>query len=121
MRKIDRILAVLIIAITCNSCDEIIYVPDISEEIVQIIAPTNAVSVSAGNVNFNWQIVDEATEYQLQIATPNFAQAPEIGEERLTTRTSFDVELVANEYEWGVRAINAAYETVYTTPSLIVE
>ncbi len=121
MRKINKILAMLVITITCNSCDEIIYVPNITEETVTIIAPTNAVSVSAGNVNFNWEIVDEATEYQLQIATPNFAQASQIVEEQLTTTTSFDVELVANEYEWRVRAINSAYETAYTTHSLTVE
>lgn len=111
----------LIIVITCNSCDEIIYVTDISEESVQIIAPSNGVSISAGNINFNWEIIDEATEYQLQIATPNFEQASQIVEEQLTTTTSFDVELVANEYEWRVRAINSAYETAYTTHSLTVE
>ena len=121
MKNIKYIVAIVVIATTCYSCDEIIYVPDISEESVHIIAPTNAVSVSAGNINFNWEIVDEATEYQLQIATPNFAQASQIVEEQLTTTTSFNVELVANEYEWRVRAINSAYETAYTTNSLTVE
>ncbi len=120
MNTYKKLIVFAVVLTTLFSCSEIIFVKDISEERVAILAPTNTTTLEAGSISFDWEPVDEATEYQLQIATPNFAQAVQIIEEAYTTTTSLVFDLEANEYEWRVKAINSAYETTYTTHSLTV-
>lgn len=121
MKHLKKSILLIAIVLLNHSCGEIIYVPDISQDNVQIIAPTNAVIIEAGTISFNWNPVDDSTEYQVQIATPNFVQASQIVEEQTTTTTSLTFDLEANEYEWRVKAINSAYETTYTTNRFTVE
>ncbi|WP_127019788.1 hypothetical protein [Flagellimonas beolgyonensis] len=58
------------------SCDDILVVPDISEQSVIILAPMDGSALTANSVNFNWETVDEATGYRIQIASPNFPPLP---------------------------------------------
>ncbi|AOW20779.1 hypothetical protein [Urechidicola croceus] len=102
------------------ACDETIFVEDISEETVTIIAPAHEVSLDTGVINFNWETVNEATDYQLQIATPSFDAATQIVVDTLMTTNSLSYELVPNEYQWRVKALNSSFETIYTTSSLTV-
>lgn len=117
---LKKIHFVILFFFTLISCDETVLVYDISEEIVHILAPTNSVEIVEGPINFNWNAVDEATEYQVQIAIPNFAEASQIIAEQLTTTTTYTIELLPNEYEWRVRALNSAYETKFTTKAFSV-
>lgn len=115
-----KIFLFLITAFLMQSCDEIVEVTDISQKTVVILAPTNATTIATGVVNFNWEPVDEATDYQIQIATPNFASATAIIVDSTIGTNSYSTTLEVNEYEWRVRALNSNYETAYTTNSLTI-
>ena len=70
----------VVLCISCFllfSC-EAIFVEDISEKNVQLIAPANNTTVKEGEVVFTWSAVDEAVSYQLQVAAPSFAVASQI-------------------------------------------
>jgi len=103
------------------SCSEIIFEQDISDSYVNILAPTNSTTLTTGNISFNWEAVSDADKYQIQIATPNFANAKQIVLDSLTENTSYVIQLLPNNYEWRVRGVNSAFETAYFTNILYID
>ena len=96
------------------SCEEILFEQDISRETVTLIAPANNTEIEANSVRFNWESIEGATNYEIQIATPNFANANQLVLNTVTDSTFYQVELIENEYQWRVRAQNSGYATAYS-------
>jgi len=102
------------------SCEDIIEVTDISEETVQLISPSDSIAVAQSNVNFAWNEVFEATQYHVQVATPDFENAAQVLVDTLVVVDTsfvsprFNKILEDSEYEWRVKAQNSAYETEFT-------
>ncbi|WP_420553535.1 hypothetical protein [Tenacibaculum aiptasiae] len=121
MNKIKRIakksLALLVFAFF--ACEAIL-LEDISDSVVEIVAPTDKVQVEEGAVNFIWESIADASSYQLQIAKPTFAQASQIVLDTIITKNSFTHTLKIGMYEWRVKAKNSEYETGYTTQGMEV-
>nr|WP_315202917.1 hypothetical protein [uncultured Flavobacterium sp.] len=101
--------------ITFFSCEEIIMEKDISKTEVILIAPAQNGQFYSTGVTFTWGIVADATEYQLQIATPNFANPLQIILDTTIKENSVTQQLPIGNYEWRVRAINSAYNTNYSS------
>lgn len=120
MKVLKYLYIVSVIVIFTISCDDIIFEEDISESNLIILAPTNNASIVSGNISFNWETVTNADKYQIQIATPNFADAIQIVLDSTISKTSFTKQLLANNYEWRVKAVNSAFETSYFTNTLTV-
>ncbi|TCK65002.1 hypothetical protein DFQ05_2214 [Winogradskyella wandonensis] len=114
-------LSILILLFLSVSCDDIIEVPDISNEIVTILAPTDGVTISATSITFNWNAVADAENYRLQIATPTFAEAQQIITDSLTTQLNLNIDLEAGAYQWRIRAENSEYQTAFSTQSFTVQ
>ena len=104
-----------------SSCEEIILEDNISNAIVEVLAPADNSVLNITNVTFTWEPIEYADAYHLQVAVPNFATALQIVEDTLISQTNFSKTLVPEQYEWRVKAINSAYETVYTTQSFRIE
>lgn len=116
-------LLLFLIGISVFSCEEIIEVPDISDQSVEILAPLNNSQINNLNINFNWNSLKNAEQYRFQIADPNFIEADQILVDELinvvdslNTGNNFNYEFTTDgDYEWRVKALNSAYETPYTT------
>ena len=120
MKKIIVILMLLFMF----GCEEIINEQNITYDTIDLLAPSENVILKTGTaITFNWQTLNGATEYQFQIAEPNFNSANQIAMDTLLQRRiDFSIDsLAANTYEWRVKALNSAYETVYTTNGFVVE
>lgn len=96
---------------------------DISDEVITLLAPANNTTFNTTDtINFSWDIVADADNYVIQIATPSFANSTELIENETLTTTSFSISnLTAQDYEWRVKATNADFETDYTTQNFTVE
>lgn len=117
-----RIKTLAIIAtILLYGCSDIVRVEDITDETVNILAPTNNAILNSIDVTFNWGSIEEADEYNIQIANPTFEEALQIVTDSTLTATSFSKTLEIGSYEWRVKAVNSAYETDYTTQSFTIE
>jgi len=124
-----RILVAMAVVFSTSfsSCEDLLEVPDISEESVELLAPSDSTIVVQSNVNFTWNEVFEATQYHVQVAAPSFENAAQIVVDTLLVVDSvyvgpnFKRVLVDSEYEWRVRAQNSAYETEFTTSKFSVE
>jgi len=116
MKKRLLFIAVVLLLSNCES----IFVEDISENPIILLAPSTNSEVANGSVIFTWQGVRDATQYEIQIATPSFANASQIVLDSITTTTLISKDLKLNDYEWRVRAFNSAYNTPYVTNAFTV-
>jgi len=103
------------------SCDDIVGVNDISDETLTILAPTNGSTLIITDVTFSWNSVEDAEQYKLQVATPNFVMANQIILDTLVASTNFSQPLELGNYEWRVRAENSEYQTDYSTQNFTIE
>ncbi|MFS4469620.1 hypothetical protein [Maribacter sp. 2210JD10-5] len=109
------------------SCEDILEVPDISNETVQLVAPAENSIVVQTDVSFSWTEVYEAKSYHVQVATPNFENASQIVMDSIvvvdSTFTSPRITkiLTNNDYEWRIKAINSAYETSFFANRFVVD
>jgi len=116
-----NIISYIIVICFLLSCDDILNVEDISNESVQLLAPTNEATLNNGNLTFTWNPIEGAETYHLQIAQPTFDEALQIVRDTLIDNTNFKDSLGLNTYQWRVRAENTSYSTQYTTNTLTIE
>lgn len=120
INHINKIAIGLIASWGFVSCSDIVEEPDITQEQVIIIAPADQTEVKGNVINFTWELVKDANAYLLQVASPDFDQASQVYVDSLISGTSFAKELLPNDYQWRVKAINSAYETLYSYSSFSV-
>ncbi|SNY99695.1 hypothetical protein [Flagellimonas pacifica] len=102
-------------------CEDILEVPDISNQTVTMYAPLNETVVNDNDVNFNWDKVEDATSYRFQLAAPDFDATQQmvldsIFEVDSLNRVSTQIKqtLINGNYAWRIKAMNSDYQTVYT-------
>jgi len=112
----------LVIVCLCVSCSDIIEVPDISDDSVILIAPVDNATLNMTTVTLFWESVDDAENYRIQIAQPDFENILLLEQDSVVTENSISVQLEAGiTYEWRVRAQNSEYATPYSTYSFTLE
>ncbi|GAB4160265.1 MAG: hypothetical protein Tsb0033_15940 [Winogradskyella sp.] len=116
-----RYLKLLLVTFLLISCEEIIEVVDISNDNVVVLAPTDTSTLTITDINFSWEAIEDAEQYKLQIATPNFESANQIVLDTTITTTNFNQNLELGNYEWRVRAENSDYQTAFSIQSFTIE
>lgn len=116
MKKKILFVAVLFLLSNC----EAIFVENISDQKVILLAPTNNSEVVTGTIEFNWKKNTDAIEYEVQIAKPNFTNTSQIVLDSITTSSVISKILEIGEYEWRVKALNSDFSTNYSTNSFSV-
>lgn len=101
----------LALLVCLYSCDDIIE-QDISDETVTVIYPKNGVQIESNVVNFQWNEVDGADDYRLQVYSTN----QNIVVDTVVSSSHFTLGLLSGNYQWRVRGENFAYETAYSFP-----
>ncbi|MEM9650019.1 MAG: hypothetical protein AAF969_16190, partial [Bacteroidota bacterium] len=76
MRRTILFLAAL--AQIASGCEDILEVPDISAQSVPILAPQDGSVLTTNAVGLNWDTIEDATGYRIQLATPNFENAAQL-------------------------------------------
>lgn len=120
-----RLFFLSICIIACYSCEEIISVPDLTEENIEILAPVDGITLDSNEITFSWNEIAFADQYQIQIATPSFENASaiivdEILEDTDDNLTRFTTVLDAGMYQWRVRGLNSNFETPFSTQNLTI-
>ncbi len=110
----------LLLFVLITACEDIIEVPDISENTVTVLAPTDQAVLNVTTVNFSWNALEDAEMYTLQVATPNFENAAQIVLDSTVASTGFTHALSPNMYQWRLRAENSDFQTTFTTQSFII-
>ena len=123
MKKISYIcIAMLLLFASCDEEGGVIFEVDISDREVLLLSPTQGSNVSTTTVRFDWEHLEDATAYDIQVAQPNFENAAQIlVNQRVDSLTTFQQVLPSDSYEWRVRAVNSAYETPYSAATFTVD
>lgn len=117
MKKIFSIA--MLICLLCGC--EAVFVPDISDQTITLISPTNQAILQEGINALHWESIEDATTYHVQIATPSFVDATQIIFDTLIENTAVDVLLQRGNYQWRVLASNSDYQTAYAISAFVVE
>lgn len=123
MKRLFYSICIILLAI---GCEEIVSVADISEEFIEVLAPSNNAILEEGSITFSWEELEFADQYQLQIATPSFEMANQVildtivGDSTQAVR-NISFNLSPENYQWRIRGLNSEFATSYTTQNLIIE
>lgn len=91
-------------------------VDDLSTLTIKLRAPADNLSITNNNINFWWDELNGAEEYELLIAMPSFDEdeIEALVFEEKTELNKLTVNLDSGRYEWGVRALNLSTQTELT-------
>lgn len=103
------------------SCEEILLEVDITNEVPELLAPTNSSVLPASNILFDWNKVEGASLYRIQIVSPSFDEVDQFLVNELIEETSFSKNLTAGNFEWKITAVNGGYESNQAKASFEVE
>lgn len=122
MRTRTFITAAWIFLFGLVACEDILEVPDISGQSVKLLAPSDGSVLDDNSVNLNWEGVEEATGYSVQVASPNFENAAQILLDSVIEMDTLGYlpnqirqSLFNGNYEWRVKAFNSGFETIYSS------
>jgi len=104
------------------ACEDILEVPDISGKSVKLLAPSDGSVLDDNSVNLNWEGVEEASGYSIQVASPNFENTAQILLDSVIEMDTLGYlpnqisqNLFNGNYEWRVKAFNSGFETIYSS------
>jgi hypothetical protein len=109
MKTVNKIW-LLSLALGIVSCDDI-FEKDITNDTIQTISPSNEAVVESNVVNFQWNSLEGADKYRIQLIASNQA----IVLDSLVSKTNLTFPLTQGEYQWKVRGENFAYQSSYST------
>ena len=93
--------------------------PDIRRQTVTVISPLQNAEVGYEEVVFAWEKMDGATSYHLRVVSPSFGNVQQLMEDITLDETVHRLSLPKGEYQWQIRAFNAAYQTAVQTYSFL--
>ncbi len=101
------------------ACEDILEVPDISNQQVTLLAPLNGTVVNDSVVRFSWGEVMDTEGYVVQVARPTFENAAQfVIDTTIVIDSTFvgarlSTTLSNATYEWRVKAFNSGFETEF--------
>ncbi|WP_425237705.1 hypothetical protein [Ulvibacterium sp.] len=123
MRVLFMIMGLALFLVGLTSCEDILEVPDISGQRVELVAPLNNTVVNQNTVNLTWNELADVDAYRIQVALPNFENAAQIILDSLIVRdtlgqidTGLERLLLFNGgYEWRIQGLNSGFETPFSS------
>lgn len=121
MVRTIKILIFILLPLLIIGCEEILEVPDISGEEVQLLAPSDSTVVGESEVGFSWNGIQDADAYLIQVARPVFNNASQLVLDSIIVvdstfkGTRASKVLTDSDYEWRVKAMNSGYETPFSS------
>lgn len=102
------------------SCDAV-FEDDLSGVVVDLAIPADGAQLGNSIVQFHWDSIKEALEYDFQLVTPSFSDSTAYFITD-TTLSEFGLTRVLGigEYEWRVKAINNSSESCFATSAFSV-
>lgn len=109
MKTINKVTFILL-SLLALACDDI-FEKDITSEITEITYPLSGTIVKSNTVDFQWNKLEGANKYKVQI----FSMDQSLILEKVVEETKLSYTFIAGgQYQWRVRAENFAYQSSYS-------
>ncbi len=126
--ELKKIIGIVILGFLIMACDDIIEEEDLANRQVTVLAPLEDAIINTNEVSFNWNTVEDARTYKVEVAQPNFENAAQVLLDSLvapdtlgTIQTRVRAILLNGNYQWRVKALNGGFETPFTTNGFTVD
>ena len=110
--KASNKLILFLLSVLTLACEDVLE-EDITSDIVLIIYPQNNTVIESNVVTFQWNDLNGADEYRVQV----FAENQSLVVDSLVPTKQFTYPLNAGNYQWRVRGENFAYVSTYSYAS----
>lgn len=117
--KINVFILFIGLLFTAFACKEFLE-EDIKDRQVTLLSPGNQAQIPTYTVTFLWEQLDDALEYRLQVASPDFDSVSLYHADTVVTAPKFTLSLEPGIYQWRVQARNGSSETMYTTRAFVI-
>lgn len=111
MRTFLKPFYFVIIFLACTSCEDILE-EDITNDIINPISPTEGTVIESNVVNFQWNALDGADNYRVQLFDNNQV----IVLDSLVSQTNLSYPIGSGNFKWRVRGENFGYQSTYSLP-----
>ena len=109
-----RFLAIFLLFSGCfMACSEFIEYP-LEKESVKLLAPMDSLSSQDSVVSFYWERHEDADQYRLQVARPNFDSIQKVLIDTVTTQDHLNLTIPVGHYTWRVRPENSGSVGLFT-------
>lgn len=116
-----HLCVIMAIVLMIFSACEKVFEENIDKDKVIILTPADSSSVSSQTITFWWNEIEGATEYELQVVSPNFDSINALLLDTLLSKNKFVFNFAPGKYQCRVRALNSAYATNYTIHSFSLD
>ncbi|WP_298613412.1 hypothetical protein [uncultured Odoribacter sp.] len=103
----------LLICLGICACEDI-FEKNISCRQVEVIAPPSGLVTTRTSLTFVWNPMKGASDYRLIVVSPAFKWIESYLLDTVVETCRFSLDLPEGEYEWTVRGLNSAYESLDT-------
>lgn len=110
MRKL-LYLFLLLLSSSLIACDDI-FVEDISDNSVAIIAPGEGVTLNSNGIILAWEALECAEDYLIVVVSPTFDNVYSYICDSITDQCKMKMTLEPGQYAWSVQARNSAHESL---------
>lgn len=107
-KKYINKLLILFISLSLLGCKDFVE-KNISEETPVLILPANNVTINSNPVHIKWEELEGATQYRIEIVSPEFANIESFPLDSIVTGTNFFFSLDSAQYEIRITALNAGF------------
>ena len=94
---------------------------NLANQSILLVSPEDDQAQVDSTVTFLWQELDFATNYRIQIASPDFSNSSFITEDVLVEVDNYSTTLADGDYQWRVRGENDTSVTPYSTRSFFID
>lgn len=109
-RKSINKLLILFVSLSLFGCKDFIE-KDISGDTPVLILPGNNATINANPVHIKWEELEGATQYRIEIVSPEFANIESFPLDSIVTGTNFFFGLDSAQYEIRITAMNAGFSS----------
>ena len=117
MKKLPFYIIFFIIGI--YSCTEFLS-PDVSEETIEVISPSDALFTSDSVLTFWWEENEDAENYRFQLVSPDFDN-PSLIFDTLMLDNLLSLALAEGRYIWRVKIENEGSESAYQSRDFVLD
>lgn len=118
MRRVKLLIGIIVVL--GFGCSEI-FEESISGKTVVLTSPQDS-AISRDYVPvFQWEKLDGALKYRLQIAKPSFDSIYDLIKDTIITANKLRVSIGPGKYQWRVKAMNGSSETAYSVRSIQID
>lgn len=110
----------LLLAIFLFACDDVIE-KDISKKGVNVLSPPDQFKSGNTTVNFFWDYLEGADEYQLEVVRGRFDSVVSFVVDTFIQSNQFTYNFNPGNYEWSIRALNSVSATNYIVRSFSID